>query len=107
MHHVGAVGLIIFAHIFQAKTLRQVEIELDRAQLPLASEGVMHLQVDLRAIEGSATLITLVGQIVGLHRPFKGFSCPIPVSNRTNKLLGPSREVGCKVTQPKGAQHVE
>ena len=47
MDHVRTVIRAIFAGVGQIKPLRQVEIELNRAHLPLAADGILDLQVDL------------------------------------------------------------
>ena len=45
---LGAVGI----GIFKLETLRQVVVDLDGTQLPLAAEGVLDHEVQFRAIEG-------------------------------------------------------
>ncbi len=43
--------------ILKFKTLRHVEIKLNRTALPLAADGVLDMKVDFRSIEGATALI--------------------------------------------------
>jgi len=43
VNHIGAVWLAVFTDVFHAKALRQVEIELNCRELPLAPQGVLNL----------------------------------------------------------------
>ena len=62
VHHVRAVLAAVLADVGDVEALRQVEVELDRGALPLAAEGVEHLDVDLRAVEDRAALVDVVRQ---------------------------------------------
>jgi hypothetical protein len=57
----GAVG----SHVLELEPLGQVEVVLDGAQLPGAADGVLHVDVDLRTVEGGVALLDLVLQAVG------------------------------------------
>ena len=43
--------LVILADIFRAETLRQVEIHLDRSALPIAPEGILQREFELRTVK--------------------------------------------------------
>ncbi len=60
--HDRALARAVGADVLQAEALRLVEVHLDGRQLPLAADGVTDLDVDLRAVEGAAALVDLVGQ---------------------------------------------
>ena len=53
---LGAIGI----DVFQIEVLRHLEIELARATLPGASERILQVEVDLRAVEGTIALVELV-----------------------------------------------
>ena len=58
-HHrtvLAAVG----AGVFQLKPFRKLEIELDGAALPGAADGILQMEVDLGAVEGTVPLIDFV-----------------------------------------------
>ena len=44
--------LIVLADVLKFEALRQIEVELYGRQLPEATDGVLDLDVDLRAVEG-------------------------------------------------------
>ena len=52
MHHQRLVRLAVLADVLEPEAPRQVEVELDRRELPLAADRVHELHVDLRAVEG-------------------------------------------------------
>jgi hypothetical protein len=100
--HVWPVFLAVLADVSQVEALRQVEIKLDRAQLPFAPERIPELEVDLRPVEGRFALIDLVWDFgsnqrfaQGFRRGFPGFwisSClfRVALGNRRNR-----RRAGC------------
>src|SRR6185437_12890068 len=56
------VWLVILAGIAQVESLRVRVVELDRAELPLAADGVGYVEVDLGPVEGAVTFLELVRQ---------------------------------------------
>ena len=58
VHHVRAVLLAVFADIGQVKPFGQVEVKLNGRELPLAPNGILDFQVDLRAVESAAASST-------------------------------------------------
>ena len=61
---LGVVG----AHVGEAEALRHLRVELDRPHLPRAAERVVHVQVDLRPVEGALALADHVRELVPLER---------------------------------------
>ena len=51
-HHRPLQGAVL-GRVLQVEALRQVEVELEGADLPLAAQHVVHEQVDLGAVEGA------------------------------------------------------
>ncbi len=64
VEHDRPVPGVVGPHVLQAETLRMVEVALDGAELPGPADGVTHVDVDLRAVEGGVALLDLVGQAV-------------------------------------------
>src|SRR6185437_2426470 len=61
MNHDWAMLGIVCTDIAQFKTLRHIEIELDRRQLVIALDCVRDAEVDLRSVESSVARIDLIG----------------------------------------------
>jgi hypothetical protein len=57
--------------IGQIKPLRQIEVELYRAHLPLAPNGILNLKVYLWPVKSTTTLIDFKGNIFRLQRLLK------------------------------------
>ena len=57
MNHMRPVLIVIRAHTSQVKAFRKVEIELDRAQLPGAVQGVRHVGGDLGPVKSAIFFI--------------------------------------------------
>src|SRR5207302_7003428 len=57
MDHHRTVRTIVWANVLQLKPLRQVEIQLDGAKLPLSANTIAHDEIDFRTIKGSLTLL--------------------------------------------------
>ena len=72
MQHDRPVAGVVGADVLQLEPLGMVEVVLDRAQLPRATDGVAHVDVDLRAVERGVALLDLVRQAV-LHE--RGAQC--------------------------------
>ncbi len=86
------------------EALRQVEVELDRAQLPLAADGVRDLDVDLGAVERGLTLIHPVGDPRPFERLSQRLSRRHPLLRRSGRLVGVAgRQVALEVPEAEGA----
>ena len=53
MDHHGSLALAIAGDVLEIETFGQVEVELDGRQLPRPADGVLDVDVDLRAVERS------------------------------------------------------
>jgi hypothetical protein len=51
----------VFTDVTEIEALRQVEVELNGAQLPWTADRVLHDQINLRAVKGAVGFIDLVG----------------------------------------------
>jgi len=60
--HVRAVRLSILTNVGQVKSFRFIEVELDGGKLPFTTDGVFHLQVDLRTVERATAGIHIIFQ---------------------------------------------
>ena len=63
VYHYRLVLLTVLASIFKPKSFRQVPIDLDRPQLPNATDGVLDLNIDLWAIKRGLALYAFVFNI--------------------------------------------
>ena len=57
---------IILADVFELKSLRQLVVKLDRCTLPIATDGVNHMKIDLRTVEIPFSLGDPVGLVSGV-----------------------------------------
>ena len=64
----GRCVVVVLAHVLEVEPLRRVVVELDRAQLPGAPDGVGHVEVDLGSVERAVARLELVRQARGLER---------------------------------------
>src|SRR5687768_15396782 len=87
MYHIWAVRSSIFADIFETESLRQIEVKLNRRELPFASQSVHHFEIDLGSIEGTASFIYFIWNLVRVDCPAQCFCRHIPIGWITNVLL--------------------
>ena len=66
-HHRPLAG-VVGRHVFEIETLRHVEVVLDGGQLPLTTDGIAHIDVDLGTVKCGVALLDLVGNALTLHR---------------------------------------
>src|SRR5829696_35543 len=60
VNHDRPVRFVVFADVLELKTLRQIEVELDRRQLPGAANRVLDTNINLRPVERGFAFDTLV-----------------------------------------------
>ena len=90
--HVRPVLLPVVPDVSQAEPLWQVEVELDGRDLPLASDGVSDVDVDLGAVECAAALVDLVvDPPVDEGRPQR-LRGELPLLGFPDGLVGPGRQ---------------
>ena len=105
VHHVGLMLLAVRADVGQVEALRQVEVELDGAQLPRPAERVLDLHVDLGPVEGAAALVNLVGHPLLVERVFERLRRLLPPRRLADGLRRLRREVGLDVVEAELAEH--
>src|SRR5699024_6205591 len=57
VNHDRSVFLSVCSCIFQIKAERKLEVKLDGTALPGSSDGIFQMEVDLRSVESSVSLI--------------------------------------------------
>ena len=88
MYHNGAVLFAVCAHILELEALGKLHIELDGAALPCASQRVLKVEVELRAVEGSVALVDDIA-LAHLGDGFlKGVLGKLPVGLVAHVILG-------------------
>ena len=55
--HDRSVFLTVCADILKLKTLRKLEVKLDRTALPCSADRIYQMEVDLRAVESTVAFI--------------------------------------------------
>ena len=61
MDHDRPVAAVVGAGVFDVETLRKLKVDLQRAELPAATDRILDVHVDLRTVEGSSAVIDRVG----------------------------------------------
>src|SRR5207237_10695062 len=79
MHHQRLLARTVFGNVFQTKSLRQVEIELNRAKLPWTANGIDQLHVNLGAVESGLAGYDLVFDISALQRVLQRAVAQVPL----------------------------
>ena len=77
MDHVRSGRLTVFCDIRDIEAFREIEVELNRRQLPFASDRVADLEVDFRPVKRAAALVDFVVELMAFERfaerLFRGF----------------------------------
>ena len=85
--------LTVLVHIGEVETLGQHhQVHLDRGGLPLAPQGVLHLDVDLGRVEGSVAFFRAVAHARALQRLAHELLGAVPQRGVTQCLLGARAE---------------
>ena len=107
MDHVWSLFDAIFIHKCHAESFRKVEVELYSRELPLSTDGIFDLQVDLRTIECSATFIDIILEAFFLNSLLQCFCCSIPLLNLTYALFRLGGDVCVDIVEAEGMEHME
>ncbi len=83
----------VLAHIFGAKPDWQVEVHLEGAALPFATDRVGQLEVELRAVEGALAGVDFIIVRYLADSVFKGGLRLVPDFVRADADFGPRREL--------------
>ena len=107
MDHVGPVLPTIFGYIRQLEAPGEVEVELHCGALPLSTDGVFDLHVDLRAIECPASAVDLVVDAHVFQGVAKRGGGGVPLGLLTDILFGAVGEEYLVVAEPECAEKPE
>lgn len=88
------------------ESLRQVEVQLDGAALPLAPQHILNLDINLGPIEGPSPLIDLVGPAFRVQGLPKGILCLLPDLIAAHCLGRLGGQVNLQLGEAKGAHHI-
>ena len=88
MDHDRAVLLTVRSHILQFKALGQLEIKLNGSALPGTSDAVYQMEVDLRAVERSVSLVDHVRKAQLIQRSLQSGGSHLPVLIASHGILG-------------------
>src|SRR6266571_3469304 len=79
MDHKRPMLGAVFSDVSQIEPLRQIEVELNRTQLPWPPDSIVDQQVDLRAVKGAVTGIDLVLDARSFERVFQCNFSRLPI----------------------------
>ena len=105
--HVRPVLPTIFGYIRQLEAAGEIEVKLDGGALPLSTDGVFDLDVDLRAIECPASAVDLVVDAHVLEGVAKCGGGSFPLGFLTDILFGAVGEEDLVVAEPECPQEPE
>ena len=71
--------LIVFARVFEVKSLRQVVIDLDCTQLPATANGIFDHKVKFGPVESGFSILNYSGQSLLLACFYNSLFCTIPI----------------------------
>ena len=71
VHHDHFLPITVGSDEVYIEAIRQVQVDLNGRTLPFAADGVIELDVDLRCVEYSTTLIDLIVHVPLLHGVFQ------------------------------------
>src|SRR6266545_3937437 len=103
VEHDRTVLLAVLADIGQIEALAVLEVALDRPELPRASQGILHAEVDLGSIEGAVAGRHDVRAFCLLQRCRQGNLAAVPQLVRADALLGAQAQRDLNVGEPEGA----
>ena len=78
MQHNWPVAAVVASDVLQAKAFRQVEVALNGAELPLASDRITHIDVDLWSVERSVAFLYGILNTVAIQCFAKRSRCLVP-----------------------------
>ena len=95
VQHDGLLVAAVLGDVLEVEVLRQLEVELQGADLPLAAERVLHLEVDLRAVEGAVALVDFViaFAVLAVEDLLELFFRNIPRLDVAHKVVGARRKL--------------
>src|SRR5262249_39697610 len=82
MHHQRLMRLTVFSDVLQPEARRQIEIELDRGELPFAADRIDQLYVDFRPVERGFVRRYFDLEIQLVRRSLEGILRKLPLIGR-------------------------
>ena len=79
MNHHRAVFLVVGAGVFKLEAFGQIVVYLYGAQLPAATYGILHHEVELGTVEGCLALYLLGVETLFAAGFYDGIFCKMPV----------------------------
>src|SRR5690606_3148120 len=79
MDHIRTMLLVVLARVFQFETLRQIEVQLDRSQLPDTADRILDLDVYLRAVKCGFAFDPFVLDLTFFEGSGQRFLCTDPI----------------------------
>ena len=105
MQHDRTLARTVGRNVFKVESIGKVEVTLNSAQLPRASDCVLDVDIDLRAIERSIAFFDRILETIFLKRTLKGVCGLVPDLIATDMLVGIFRtEVGGELGKAERAQ---
>ena len=104
MDHDRTLARAVGGHVLEGEALRQIEIELDRGALPHPADGILDLEVDLGAVEGTAALIHLVGPPLAIEGFDQALGGELPHRVVADRFLGTRGEVDLVAAEIEGGE---
>ena len=102
--HDRTMFLAIFPGVGQVKFLRQQHIQLDGAALPGPADGILQMEVDLRAVKGAVPFVDAVLQAEIVHGLAQGVGGHFPRSIVAHGVVRTGGQF-CMVGQAEGGVH--
>ena len=93
MQHDGSLTRVVLGHVLGIETLREHEVDLQRAALPVTADGIPQHELEFRAVEGALTRVQRVLQACGLDGRLQGTFGPVPGLVRACALFRPVGEL--------------
>src|SRR4029079_1354400 len=90
---VRRVLAVVFAREGKPEAGRHLRVELNRPHLPGAAEDILHVQIDLRPVEGPIPRVYVVVDPLPFERAREGFFGEIPLRVLAQLVLWPRREL--------------
>src|SRR5437867_59600 len=105
--HHRSLALTLVVHVRHVEALGQVEVDLHRRALPLASDRVVDLDVDLGRVEDAAALVDLVRDLADAERGTQGRLGLVPQLVGAESLLGTRRQIDRRLRVAEDAEELE
>jgi hypothetical protein len=101
-------SLVVGTHVLEIEALRQLEVDLDRRELPGAADRVLGLHRDLRPVERAAALVEHEVEIHPRRDHAQRLGRLLPLLVGADGLaLGLRRQLQVEVVEPVVAEHLE